>query len=97
MPDGNGQTKTIHEWLMHIDKKFSDHSREDKRHQEWLEDKLERIDGKLDKKTDKKDHWRLKESVSAVEKKVQHQEVKTAGIAGAMSVFALWIKSFFGG
>ena len=62
-----------------------------------IDTKLDRLHDKLDAKVDKTDHVRLKDRVGSVENKVQFQEVKTAGIAGAMSVLAIWIKNFFGG
>lgn len=56
-----------------------------------IDEKLERMDDKLDRKTDKTDHQRL-------EKRVGRQEVKVAGIAGAISAATVWLKShFFGG
>jgi len=68
---------------------------------DWLihiDGKLTAIDSKLDTKTDKHDHERLEDRVMTVENRVQHQEIKTAGIAGSVSVVAVWLKNhLFGG
>ena len=68
---------------------------------DWLihiDRKLTAIDSKLDTKTDKHDHQRLEDRVEAVETKTNNLAVKQAGIAGSMSVVALWLKShLFGG
>lgn len=82
----NGDS-SVHEWLMHIDGKITEMHGD--------------LRDKLDTKASKEDLEEVEEKVEAVDKRTSKIELKMAGIAGAISVGVLGLKStitsLFGG
>ena len=78
----NGES-TVMDWLIHID--------------EQQRNEFARLHDKLDGKVDKADLERVEERVDGHGKRLRHQEVKMAGIAGLASGAVVWFKSYFVG
>lgn len=83
---------------MHISEKFDAHVREDKRHADWLEDKLTGIGEKLDDKVDKSDfdkHENQDEHrFEVVYGKVDHLTKKVYFLLGGLALLEILIGWF---